>query len=73
MRETYVYLIFRFTSCFDLMLARFCAADYRELGIQGIKIRRITRVYNRMLRFRFDEKLGQQNPAFLASDDPATR
>ena len=48
---------FRFTSCHDLVLSRFCAADYREHGIVGIKIRRIIRVHNRILRSRFDEKL----------------
>ncbi|KAL3874482.1 hypothetical protein ACJMK2_037491, partial [Sinanodonta woodiana] len=46
-----------FTSCHDLVLSRFCAADYREHEIVGIKIRRIIRVHNRILRSRFDEKL----------------
>ena len=39
------------------MLSRFCSADYREHGIVGIKVRRIIRVHNRILRSRFDEKL----------------
>ena len=47
----------RFTSCHDLVLSRFCSADYREHGIVGIKVRRIIRVHNRILRSRFDEKL----------------
>ncbi|XP_071832914.1 leucine-rich repeat-containing protein 9-like isoform X2 [Apostichopus japonicus] len=46
-----------FTSCHDLILSRFCVADYRVHGILGIKIHRITRVHNRMLRFRFESKL----------------
>ncbi|XP_071079047.1 leucine-rich repeat-containing protein 9-like [Haliotis cracherodii] len=46
-----------FSSCHDLVLSRFCAADYREQGIMGIKLHRIIRVRNRMLRARFDEKL----------------
>lgn len=53
---------YRFASCHDLMLSRFCAADYKELGIQGVKIHRITKVYNRMLRFRFDEKMNKYYP-----------
>ncbi|KAJ8046058.1 Leucine-rich repeat-containing protein 9 [Holothuria leucospilota] len=48
-----------FTSCHDLILSRFCVADYRVYGILGIKIHRITRVHNRMLRFRFDAKLSK--------------
>lgn len=46
-----------FTSCHDLVLSRFCAADFREHGIVGIKVRRIIRLHNRILRLRFDEKL----------------
>ncbi|XP_062619612.1 leucine-rich repeat-containing protein 9-like isoform X3 [Saccostrea cucullata] len=46
-----------FSSCHDLVLSRFCATDYREHGIAGIKIHRILRVHNRMLRKRFDDRL----------------
>ncbi|XP_033624638.1 leucine-rich repeat-containing protein 9-like [Asterias rubens] len=46
-----------FSSCHDLILSRFCAADYKVHDILGIKIHRITRVHNRMLRYRFDNKL----------------
>ncbi|XP_052769048.1 leucine-rich repeat-containing protein 9-like isoform X3 [Mya arenaria] len=46
-----------FTSCHDLVLSRFCAADYREHGIVAIKVRRIIRLHNRTLRSRFDNKL----------------
>jgi len=56
------------------MLARFCAADYRHLGITGIKIHRITRVYNRMLRSRFDEKLAKKSSeASRKCDDALAR
>ncbi|XP_013396331.1 leucine-rich repeat-containing protein 9 [Lingula anatina] len=61
-----------FTSCHDLILSRFCAVDYREFGIQGIMIHRITRVHNRILRTRFDDKLS----TLLDDDDsylPSTR
>ncbi|XP_072171420.1 leucine-rich repeat-containing protein 9-like [Diadema setosum] len=43
-----------FTSCHDLILSRFCASDYQAYGITGLKIHRITRVHNRMLRYRFE-------------------
>lgn len=46
-----------FTSCHDLILSRFCASDYQAHGITGLKIHRITRVHNRMLRYRFDTSL----------------
>lgn len=50
-------LFYRFSSCHDLVLSRFCATDYKEHGIAGLKIHRILRVHNRMLRKRFDDKL----------------
>ncbi|XP_005098353.1 leucine-rich repeat-containing protein 9 [Aplysia californica] len=46
-----------FTSCHDLVLSRFCAYDYRDLGVVGIKIHRIVRIHNRMLRTRFDKSI----------------
>ncbi|CAG5119813.1 unnamed protein product, partial [Candidula unifasciata] len=46
-----------FTSCHDLVLSRFCAYDYRDLGVVGIKIHRIIRIHNRMLRTRFDKSI----------------
>ena len=47
----------RFSSCHDLVLSRFCVADYRDYGVVGIKIHRVTRVHNRILRMQFDECL----------------
>ncbi|XP_059173305.1 leucine-rich repeat-containing protein 9-like isoform X2 [Physella acuta] len=49
-----------FSSCHDLVLSRFCAYDYRDLGVTGIKIHRITRIHNRMLRTRFDKSIVTQ-------------
>nr|ARS01405.1 leucine-rich repeat-containing protein 9-like protein [Oncorhynchus nerka] len=46
-----------FTSCYDLLLSRFCAWDYKVHGITGIKINRIIRIHNRSLRLRFEDKL----------------
>uniref|UniRef100_A0A8C1SLJ3 Leucine rich repeat containing 9 n=1 Tax=Cyprinus carpio TaxID=7962 RepID=A0A8C1SLJ3_CYPCA len=39
-----------FTSCYDLLLSRFCAWDYKPHNISGIKISRIIRIHNRALR-----------------------
>ncbi|XP_041710981.1 leucine-rich repeat-containing protein 9 isoform X1 [Coregonus clupeaformis] len=46
-----------FTSCYDLLLSRFCAWDYKAQGITGIKINSIIRIHNRALRLRFEDKL----------------
>ncbi|XP_030628203.1 leucine-rich repeat-containing protein 9 [Chanos chanos] len=46
-----------FTCCYDLLLSRFCALDYKPYGISGIKINRIIRIHNRALRHRFEDKL----------------
>uniref|UniRef100_A0A8C8RA21 Leucine rich repeat containing 9 n=1 Tax=Pelusios castaneus TaxID=367368 RepID=A0A8C8RA21_9SAUR len=45
-----------FNSCYDLILSRFCAWDFKEYGITGVKINRIIRVHNRILRMIFEEK-----------------
>ncbi|CAG2238484.1 Leucine-rich repeat-containing protein 9 [Mytilus edulis] len=46
-----------FSSCHDLVLSRFCASDYKDHNVSGIKIHRIIRIHNRMLRTRFDDIL----------------
>ncbi|TRY55271.1 hypothetical protein DNTS_015750, partial [Danionella cerebrum] len=46
-----------FTSCYDLLLSRFCAWDYKSFNITGIKINRILRIHNRSLRHRFQDKV----------------
>ncbi|XP_078381877.1 leucine-rich repeat-containing protein 9-like isoform X2 [Oculina patagonica] len=48
-----------YKSCHDLVLSRFCVGDYLGAGISGITVHRITRVHNRILRTRFDDKLDQ--------------
>jgi len=53
----FAHILLRFTSCHDLVLSRFCAADYKEQGVSGIKIHRITRIHNRILKNRFDDEL----------------
>ncbi|KAF5890679.1 leucine-rich repeat-containing protein 9-like, partial [Clarias magur] len=46
-----------FKPCYDLLLSRFCAWDYKPYNITGIRINRVVRVYNRALRLRFEDKL----------------
>ncbi|MGH0169666.1 UNVERIFIED_CONTAM: hypothetical protein FKN15_071409 [Acipenser sinensis] len=46
-----------FSSCYDLVLSRFCALDFKAYGVTGVQINRIIRVHNRILRLRFEEKL----------------
>ncbi|XP_063435746.1 leucine-rich repeat-containing protein 9-like [Mytilus trossulus] len=46
-----------FSSCPDLVLSRFCASDYKDHNVSGIKIHRIIRIHNRMLRTWFDDIL----------------
>uniref|UniRef100_A0A673J9S6 Leucine rich repeat containing 9 n=1 Tax=Sinocyclocheilus rhinocerous TaxID=307959 RepID=A0A673J9S6_9TELE len=46
-----------FTSCYDLLLSRFCAWDYKPHHVTGIKINRIIRIHNRALRQRFQDKV----------------
>ncbi|XP_063400283.1 uncharacterized protein LOC134684896 [Mytilus trossulus] len=46
-----------FSSCPDLVLSRFCASDYKDHNVSGIKIHRIIRIHNRMLQTRFDDIL----------------
>ena len=50
----------RLTPCHDLLLSRFCAVDYRDCGIVGLKVHRIMRVHNRILRTRFDDSLAAE-------------
>ncbi|XP_078089252.1 leucine-rich repeat-containing protein 9 [Mustelus asterias] len=46
-----------FTSCYDVILSRFCAWDFKKLGVTGLKINRIVRVHNRMLRLKYEDKI----------------
>ncbi|XP_078263320.1 leucine-rich repeat-containing protein 9 [Rhinoraja longicauda] len=46
-----------FTSCYDVILSRFCAWDFKRLGVTGLKINRIIRVHNRILRLKYEEKI----------------
>uniref|UniRef100_UPI003AAD219B leucine-rich repeat-containing protein 9 n=1 Tax=Centroberyx gerrardi TaxID=166262 RepID=UPI003AAD219B len=56
-----------FIPCYDLLLSRFSATDYKVHGITGIKINRIIRIHNRALRLRFEDKLH----TLLASEESA--
>ncbi|XP_061469286.1 leucine-rich repeat-containing protein 9 isoform X2 [Rhineura floridana] len=45
-----------FNSCYELILSRFCAWDFKAYGITGVKVNRVIRLHNRILRLRFEEK-----------------
>jgi hypothetical protein len=46
-----------YTSCVDLVRSRFNAEQMKPFGIIGINVNRVTRIHNRFLRNRFEEKL----------------
>ncbi|XP_072284222.1 leucine-rich repeat-containing protein 9 isoform X2 [Pyxicephalus adspersus] len=46
-----------FKSCYDLILSRFCAFNFKPFGISGVKINRIVRVHNRILRSKFEDRV----------------
>ncbi|XP_006516440.1 leucine-rich repeat-containing protein 9 isoform X3 [Mus musculus] len=45
-----------FNSCCELILSRFCTWDFRAYGITGVKVKRVIKVNNRILRLKFEEK-----------------
>ncbi|XP_072533364.1 leucine-rich repeat-containing protein 9 [Salminus brasiliensis] len=55
-----------FSSCYDLLLSRFCALDHKPHNISGIRINWIMRLHNRVLRLRFEDKLH----SLLTSEEP---
>ena len=46
-----------YASCVDLVKSRSFLGDFKELGIRGINIVRVTRIHNRCLRHKFEEKV----------------
>jgi Leucine-rich repeat (LRR) protein len=56
-----------YSSCVDLVLSRFVAAEFVTHGIDGLRVTRVTRIHNRMLRNRFDEHL----EAMVNTSDPS--
>lgn len=47
----------RFNAAKDLLLSRFCSSIYSRYNITGIKIHRITRLFNRPKKLQFDHSL----------------
>ncbi|XP_069888543.1 leucine-rich repeat-containing protein 9 [Dipodomys merriami] len=45
-----------FNSCYELILSRFCTWDFKAYGITGVKVKRVIKVNNRILRLKFEEK-----------------
>ncbi|XP_074092030.1 leucine-rich repeat-containing protein 9 isoform X2 [Macrotis lagotis] len=54
-----------FNCCYQLILSRFCSWDFRAYGITGLKINRIFKMNNRILRLKFEDKFQK----FLDSED----
>ncbi|XP_035117932.2 leucine-rich repeat-containing protein 9 isoform X6 [Callithrix jacchus] len=54
-----------FNFCYELILSRFCAWDFRIYGITGVKVKRVIKVNNRILRLKFEEKFQK----FLENED----
>lgn len=48
-----------YSSCVDLVRSRFNPDHMKRFGITGINVVRVTRIHNRFLRNRFEEKLEQ--------------
>uniref|UniRef100_A0A3Q3QI70 Leucine rich repeat containing 9 n=1 Tax=Monopterus albus TaxID=43700 RepID=A0A3Q3QI70_MONAL len=46
-----------FTSCCNLLLSCFSQSDYKIYSITGIKINKVVRIHNSVLRLRFEDKL----------------
>ena len=44
-----------YASCVDLVKSRSFIQDFKELGVRGINIVRVTRIHNRCLRHKFEE------------------
>lgn len=55
----------RYNSCYELILSRFCTWDFRAYGITGVKVKRVIKVNNRILRLKFEEKFQK----FLCDED----
>jgi hypothetical protein len=46
-----------YSSCVDLVNSRFFQGDFQPYGISDLKVVRVTRIHNRFLRNRFEERL----------------
>jgi len=66
-----------FNSCQDLIQSRFSAQEYKETKLTGIKVHKITRVQNRLLKMKFDNKFdtatGGDDPSNIYKDSQGKR
>eukprot|EP01065_Artemidia_motanka_P036882 TRINITY_DN4493_c0_g1_i1.p1 TRINITY_DN4493_c0_g1~~TRINITY_DN4493_c0_g1_i1.p1 ORF type:complete len:1596 (+),score=457.90 TRINITY_DN4493_c0_g1_i1:54-4841(+) len=57
-----------YQSCVDLVRSRFFAVDFEPFGIKDVRITKVTRIHNRFLRNRFEDRLDHlvdtSNPAY---------
>ena len=47
-------------SVIDLVKSRFATPTLSQFGIKGLSVQKVTRIHNRFLKNRFDERLEQQ-------------
>lgn len=45
-----------FHSCVDLVQTRFIEEEFKHFGIKEIKINKVTKIHNKFLKNRFDDK-----------------
>lgn len=57
-----------YNSCHDLIQARFSAQEYKDFKVSGIKVHKIIRVQNRLLKMKFDQKYD----GVTSNDDPTS-
>eukprot|EP01063_Lacrimia_lanifica_P008591 TRINITY_DN15672_c0_g1_i1.p1 TRINITY_DN15672_c0_g1~~TRINITY_DN15672_c0_g1_i1.p1 ORF type:complete len:1553 (+),score=713.90 TRINITY_DN15672_c0_g1_i1:108-4766(+) len=48
-----------YKSCMDLVRSRFFADDFEPFGVKDFRITKVTRIHNRYLRNRFEDRLDQ--------------
>uniref|UniRef100_A0A7S4J9U1 U2A'/phosphoprotein 32 family A C-terminal domain-containing protein n=1 Tax=Guillardia theta TaxID=55529 RepID=A0A7S4J9U1_GUITH len=48
-----------YSSCVDLVNSRFFQQDFQSYGVSDLRVVRVTRIHNRFLRNRFEERLEQ--------------
>ncbi|UPR04217.1 leucine-rich repeat domain-contataining protein [Chloropicon primus] len=60
-----------YASCVDLVKSRSFIQDFKELGVRGVNIVRVTRIHNRCLRHKFEETVHKMSKKSDASSDSA--
>jgi Leucine-rich repeat (LRR) protein len=59
-----------YSSCAELIRSRFHSRDFAPLGVTGVRVRGVTRIHNRYLRTRFEQRMASMlatNPSLAAA------